>query len=182
MLLAGLVAPSALALAQLGFPDATPAGTICISYWRCETNRLYEGTAFRHDAACVDEIVTLSRGPQSLPDCLQLFQVKCPSYCAPGYELVGEVSCEGVQGTALLEAWTYFDDARYFTRTLAPDGPMSPIEGDQPWRAFRVPFTFDQTPGPDFIEFSLYMPGAGTVKLRNIELRQLPETDHAQHE
>src|SRR5207245_1908725 len=58
----------------------------------------------------------------------------------PGYVVAGQVRYEGVEGQGYLEMWTVFPDGqRFFSRTLAPRGPLAALPGESSWRRFELP-------------------------------------------
>ncbi|MEA1904198.1 MAG: hypothetical protein U9N56_11830 [Actinomycetota bacterium] len=70
----------------------------------------------------------------------------------------------GVEGAAYLEMWSFFaDGSSYFSRTLADEGPLASVTGDSDGRDFVLPFTLNGSPAPVRIEFSVVLPGEGTV-------------------
>src|SRR5512140_1405016 len=72
---------------------------------------------------------------------LPLLTVDEPGITTTRYALVGEVSCEGVGGTGFLEMWSLFaDGGRYFSRSLAEQGPLASLRGTAGPRRFVLPF------------------------------------------
>jgi hypothetical protein len=88
------------------------------------------------------------------------------------YAVVGRVRYEGVEGDAFLQMWSHFPGGgRYFTRTLAPSGPMAKLTGSSGWRRFVMPFDASQAPAtPSRIAVELVLPGPGTVWLGPLTL------------
>lgn len=108
-----------------------------------------------------------------------LFEIDDPGISSPVYALKGSIRHEGIEGEAFLQMDSHFGDkGTYFTKTLAPAGPLGVLTGDADWRAFVLPFnagTSDaagNTITPEKLTVSLYRPGAGTVFLRDVELFQ----------
>lgn len=92
-----------------------------------------------------------------------------------GYELRGQVRYEAVAGTSYLEMWSVFPDGgRYFSRTLATEGPMAALSGTSDWRAFEIPFFLNGSSPPTRLEVNIVLAGAGTVDVGRLELVTLP--------
>jgi len=91
-----------------------------------------------------------------------------------GYEIRGNVRYMDVTGSGYVEMWSVFPDgSRYFSRTLAADGPMAALSGSSDWRPLELPFL----PGaavPNRIEINVVLPGAGSVDIGTLELVVLP--------
>ena len=63
-----------------------------------------------------------------------------PGIRGPRYGIAGEVRHRDVQGNGYLEMWNVLPQGRFFTRTLAPEGPMKALSGSSDWRPFLLPF------------------------------------------
>jgi hypothetical protein len=104
-----------------------------------------------------------------------LAAVDVPDLGTTGYEIRGQVRYDGVAGTSYLEMWSVFPDGgRYFTRTLATDGPMAVLSGTSEWRAFELPFFLNGSSPPKRLEINVVLAGAGTVDVGKLELVPLP--------
>jgi hypothetical protein len=91
-----------------------------------------------------------------------------------GYAIRGQVRYRDVAGTSYLEMWSLFPDGgRYFTRTLATEGPMAALSGTSDWRAFELPFELNGSKPPSRLEVNVVMAGAGTVDVGRLELVNL---------
>jgi hypothetical protein len=91
-----------------------------------------------------------------------------------GYEIRGQVSYQGVAGPSYLEMWSEFPDGgRYFSRTLATDGPMAALSGTSDWRAFELPFYLNGSRPPARLEINVVLAGAGTVDVGRLEVVNL---------
>ncbi len=99
-----------------------------------------------------------------------------PTVAAPGYVVTGEVRYDGVEGQGYLEMWSMFPDGgQFFSRTLAPGGPLAALHGDSKWRRFQLPFLINGTNQlPSRLEINLVLPGPGTVWLGPMQLERLP--------
>jgi hypothetical protein len=92
-----------------------------------------------------------------------------------GYEIRGQVRYDDVAGTSYLEMWSVFPDGgRFFTRTLATDGPMAVLSGTSDWRAFELPFHLDGSSPPNRLEINVVLGATGTVDVGRLELVPLP--------
>lgn len=105
---------------------------------------------------------------QSFP----ILKILAPPIQQKQWRLKGEVRYADVEGNAYLEMYSYFPEGSYFSRTLAPMGPLSWITGSSEWREFILPFDASQSqdPTPEKLEFNLVMPGKGWVELRSVAL------------
>lgn len=117
-------------------------------------------------------------GPGKLS--LRLLQIPRPRVRHRRYALLGRVRVAGAQGEGYLEMWSHFPDrGRFFSRTLAPDGPLQILSGTQAWRRFALPFDArGSLKPPSLIELNLVLPGPGTVWLgpvRLVDLEDVPE-------
>ena len=109
-----------------------------------------------------------------------LFELEDPGITAPVYELKGMIRYEGVEGDAYLQMDSSFGDrGTFFTKTLATGGPLRKLAGSSDWRPFTMPFyanTGDQADGaaliPESLSVGLFLPGAGTVFIRDVVLYQ----------
>ncbi len=109
---------------------------------------------------------------RSEPRTVRILALRRPALDAKRYAMVGQVRYQGVQGDGYLQMWSYFPDGgRYFTRTMAPSGPMAKLTGSSGWRRFVMPFDARQaaTP-PSRIAVDVVLPGRGTVWLGPLTL------------
>jgi hypothetical protein len=105
---------------------------------------------------------------------VRLATIDRPSVEREGYVVTGQVRYQGVQGRGYLEMWSVFaDGSRYFSRTLAEKGPLAALSGTSGWRSFGLPFYLDGAGPPSSLEINLVLPGAGTVWLGPMGLRDL---------
>jgi hypothetical protein len=114
----------------------------------------------------------VNAGPGPLRATLAVFRK--PALSTPYWSVRGRVRTEGVAGQGFLEMWSTFPDgSSFFSRTLAPEGPMRSLEGTQRWRDFTLPFQSEPgRPAPVMLTVNVYLPGAGTVELGPLELHQ----------
>jgi hypothetical protein len=100
--------------------------------------------------------------------------IERPQVGALRYRLSGQLRYDNVEGTGYLEMWSHFPDGgRYFSRTLAEEGPMMKLDGTSGWRSFVLPF--DATGAsypPQLLVINVVLPGRGTVYLGPLELSE----------
>jgi len=103
-----------------------------------------------------------------------------PGISSPVYALKGMVRHDGVEGDAYLQMNNDFGDKGvFFTKSLAPSGPLGKLSGSSDWRPFVLPFYSNQgdsTPGaflvPGEVTLALHLPGQGSVAIRDVRLYQ----------
>jgi hypothetical protein len=104
--------------------------------------------------------------------------IEPPDLGTVGYALRGDVRYTDVAGQGYLELWSEFPDGgRYFSRTLAADGPLAAVTGTSVWRPFELPFVLAGEGGPRRLELNLVLPGAGTVAVGPVRLVRLAAGD-----
>ena len=83
------------------------------------------------------ELRATATGPTSF----HLVTIDHPQIAGPRYVVSGEVRYQDVEGQGYLEMWTVFPDGqRFFSRTLAAQGPRAALHGESSWRRFELPF------------------------------------------
>ncbi len=125
-----------------------------------------------------DGVLTLEANPDN--PLQRLLELPQPGVTRPVYAIRGMVRHDGVTTDAYLQMDNQFDGkGTYFSKSLAPGGPMRPLSGTSGWREFVLPFyantgnqAEDPPLTPDRLTLSIYLPDAGTVYLRNLELVQ----------
>ncbi|MBI2840330.1 MAG: hypothetical protein HYX75_18595 [Acidobacteria bacterium] len=103
-----------------------------------------------------------------------IFTIENPGVTRTAYAIVGQVRCDGVEGTGYLEMWSHFPGGgAYFSRTLGESGPMAALTGTSGWRPFVLPF-FNSVgnPPPERLVISVFLPAGGAVFLSSLELVQ----------
>jgi hypothetical protein len=102
-----------------------------------------------------------------------LVTIERPPITGPAFVVTGQVRYQGVEGQGYLEMWTVFPDGqRFFSRTLAPQGPVAALHGESSWRRFELPFDWSgASQAPSRLEISLVLPGRGTVWLGPMQLQ-----------
>ena len=97
-----------------------------------------------------------------------------PKITTDFYAVSGEVRYDNVEGDGFLEMWSHFGEtAAYFSRTLGITGPMGKLTGTSHWRAFTLPFNAKGASSrPSKLVVNVYLPGKGSVFLRNLKLVQ----------
>ena len=109
-----------------------------------------------------------------------LIELSDPGISLPVYALKGMIRYENVIGDGYLQLDSHFGErGTFFTKSLAPAGPLRKISGSSDWRAFVLPFyanSGDQagstSPLPEKLSLGLYLPGSGTVSIRGVGLYQ----------
>ena len=103
-----------------------------------------------------------------------LFAIDKPNITRTAYGIVGQVRCDGIEGTAYLEMWSHFPGGgAYFSRTLGEAGPMAALTGTSAWRPFLLPFfNSEGNPSPERLVFNVFLPAHGAVHLSALRLVQ----------
>src|SRR2546430_15002484 len=70
--------------------------------------------------------------------------------------------------------WTVCPDGgRFFTRTLASQGPLAALHGESAWRSFELSFDLSgASQVPSRLEINLVLPARGTVWLGPLHLQR----------
>jgi hypothetical protein len=107
----------------------------------------------------------------------RLFELPATGISRPRFAIAGRVRYDGVEGTGYLEMWSTFPgEGRFFSRTLAPGGPMKSLSGSSPWRDFVIPFdAAGASTAPESLAVNVVLPGRGTVQLGALRLLQYPQ-------
>jgi len=109
-----------------------------------------------------------------------LLAIDEPAIATDEYAVTGRIRYRGVAGVGFLEMWSVFPDGgRYFSRTLANDGPQARISGDSGWRDLELPFYLNGSERPVRLELGLVLPGAGRVWIGPLELTSPGATSSA---
>lgn len=108
-----------------------------------------------------------------------LVEIVDPGITRDRYAVEGRVRYEGVSGEGYLEMWSVFGpEDSYFTRTLAPSGPMQHLSGSSPWRPFGLPFDASGAKAPPGkLIVNLVLPGEGEVWISPMTLSQLDASE-----
>ncbi|MFC1498273.1 hypothetical protein ACFLS1_07380 [Verrucomicrobiota bacterium] len=112
------------------------------------------------------------------PMTFNLLTINAPGITAPAYSLKGRIKYDNVKGNGYLEMRNHFPGGKaFFSKTLAPSGPMGVIQGSSGWRDFNIPFMVRDETGwlpdrPEKLQFNLLLSGKGTVHISNIQLTQ----------
>jgi hypothetical protein len=109
---------------------------------------------------------------------LPLWKLEKPGITRKCYALSGKVRYKDVAGLGYLEMWNVFPvekgggpDQSYFSRTMAPTGPMANITGSSDWRPVLIPFDGTQSPTlPKTLDLNLHLPGSGEVEITSLVL------------
>ncbi len=114
------------------------------------------------------------RATASGPTSLHFVTIDHPQIAGPRYVVSGEVRYQDVEGQGYLEMWTVFPDGqRFFSRTLAAQGPLAALHGESNWRRFELPFDMSgASQAPSRLEINLVLPGRGAVWLGPMHLQR----------
>jgi len=120
--------------------------------------------------------ITASPGEQAR----MLIEIADPGISLPVYALKGQIRYEDVEGDGFLQMDNHFGElGTFFTKTMAPTGPLGKISGSSDWRAFILPFysnsgdqAVDAPPLPEKLTLTLFLPGSGTVSIGDVGLYQ----------
>jgi hypothetical protein len=104
-----------------------------------------------------------------------LVSIDRPAVGNVGYVLSGDVRYRGVHPSGFIQMWSVFPDgSRYFSKTLARQGPQATLEGDAEKRPFEVPFSLAAgSPSPTRLDVEVVLPGAGTVWVGPLRLTSM---------
>ena len=101
------------------------------------------------------------------------------------YALKGMVRYEDVEGDGYLQLDSHFGDAgTFFSKSLAPSGPLGKLSGSSDWRPFVLPFhanSGDEANGtmvPKKLTLSVFLPGSGTVSISDVGLYQYADGEN----
>lgn len=107
-----------------------------------------------------------------------LFEIEAPPITRSRYGLAGQVRYQDVAGTGYLEMWsTFTGKGSFFTRALAPAGPMESLSGSSSWRPFLLPFDAQGAGTPTRLTVNVVLPGRGVVQLGPLRLIQYGEAE-----
>ncbi len=132
------------------------------------------GSESLHVADAVLRVDAAPGQPQQI-----LIHLPEPGITMPVYALKGMVRYD-VEGEGYLQLDNHFGElGTYFTKSLAPQGPLAALSGRSDWRPFVLPFyadSGDQSEGgvmtPEAITLSVYLPGSGYAELKDVSLYQ----------
>jgi hypothetical protein len=122
---------------------------------------LPEGATIEVDAEHGSVLKITSTGGQN--PSMELYTIKNPSIQSRAYVLHGYVRYEGMKHhkqIGFLEMWNTFQSGSYFTRGLAPSGPMMQLMGSSGWRRFELPFLISEEgfEQPKKLQFNVNFP------------------------
>ncbi len=132
--------------------------------------------SFQNEVGSVVEIAHSGTGELELT----LLTLERPEIEGLRWSLSGTVKYEGVEGEAYLEMNSCFGNGDcFFSRTMAPEGPMAVLQGTETWRSVVLPFVSQAKLGtPQRLELRLVMPSAGTVVLGPMVLGEFAEGEY----
>lgn len=138
----------------------------------------FESGALRAGEMIDEDTLTVKAAPGK--QFQHLIELSDPGISSPVYALKGMIRYENVKGDGFLQLDNHFGaSGTFFTKSLAPAGPLRKISGSSDWRPFLLPFyanSDDQAAGtsplPEKLVLGLYLPGSGTVSIRGVGLYQ----------
>ena len=138
----------------------------------------FESGALRAGEMIDEDTLTVKAAPGE--QFQHLVELSDPGISSAVYALKGMIRYENVEGDGYLQLDNHFGaKGTFFTKSLAPAGPLGKISGSSDWRPFLLPFyanSGDQaaatSPIPEKLVLGLYLPGSGTVSIRGVRLYQ----------
>lgn len=110
----------------------------------------------------------------------RLLVLRAPPITEARYAILGKVKYEGVEGDGYLELWNMFPDGgAFFSRTMAPGGPMGILRGSAGWREFALPFSSREGYVPNELVMNVVLPGRGRVWVGPVRLVQYAPSEAA---
>ena len=105
-----------------------------------------------------------------------LIQMQQPGITMPVYAVTGMIRYD-VEGDGYVQLDNDFGEVgTYFTKSLAPRGPLAALSGRSDWRPFVLPFYANSSEGsvptPEALTLSVFLPGSGYAELRDVGLYQ----------
>lgn len=89
-----------------------------------------------------------------------------------------DMQAVNITGKAYLEMWVRFESEGFFSSR----GFDKPLDKDSGWRSFSTPLVLKKGAQPDEIVLNIRFDGAGTLRVRNVELAYLRGAGEAQAE
>lgn len=97
--------------------------------------------------------------------------VENPPVKGKRWRLEGQVRYLNVKGEGQLVLLSTLEGRDYFTKTVAPSGPLGRLTGHSDWRPFVLPFdALDKAVPPEKIRLQVFLPAEGTVDLGTLRL------------
>jgi hypothetical protein len=100
--------------------------------------------------------------------------LRAPGIHRKAWSITGRVRYESVAGVGYFELWNHLPGGgEYFTRSLAPAGPLAGLSGTSGWRNFALPFQAEtDAQRPDSLTLDVFLPGRGTVEIGPLEIHE----------
>lgn len=118
-----------------------------------------------------------------------LIELSDPGITSPVYALKGMIRYTGIEGEGYLQLSNDFgEQGVFYTKTVAEEGPLQTLSGKSAWRTFILPFQV--SPGdkaeeavltPRKLSLGLYLPGSGSVTIRDLSLHQYSRGEDPLH-
>ena len=108
-----------------------------------------------------------AEGPYNIP----VWTIEDPPITQGRWRLEGRVRHLNVEGEGNLLLLNFLADGReYFTKTVAPAGPLGRMVGHSDWRPFVLPFDALGKGPPDKLTLQVFLSGEGSVDLADLAL------------
>jgi hypothetical protein len=116
----------------------------------------------------------LVENPGGSPLAKTVLTIEDPGVTGAAWALSGTVRCQGVAGEGYLEMWSHTPQGQaFFSRTIAMEGPMGRLAGDQDTRPFVLVMQGQPGgPAPAKLVLNVVLPGEGSVWLGPVRLAQ----------
>lgn len=112
----------------------------------------------------------IERGPDG-PHNVVVWTLEDPPLKTKRWRLEGRVRYLNVEGEGHLVLLSTLEGRDYFTKTVAPSGPLGRMTGHSDWRDFVLPFdALDKEVPPEKLKLQVFLPGEGTVDLGTLRL------------
>lgn len=132
------------------------------------------GEELLHEVISEERTISAARSNKEL-----IVTIATPGISKPSYAVKGEVRYDNISGEGYLELVSYFPgDKQYFSRTMAPEGPLMKLSGSSDWREFILPFYATEgkdgkiMEAPEKLVLSAHLPQGGAISLRTVSLFQ----------
>lgn len=127
---------------------------------------LPDETTVREGALRVESSSTSTTGAR-----IEIWSVTNPPGLKSGrWAIRGKVAGRRVTGDAYLELWSTIAKGRFFSRTVADEGPMAKLRGTFAARDFLLPFDAMNEEAPHKLELAVVLPGQGAIEVGPLEL------------
>lgn len=156
----------ALALGPALAQAETPVATVQWDALKAE-GKLLNGEVLPGTPGGALRVVGGDEGPYNIP----VWTVEAPPLSGQRWRVEGRVRHLNVEGEGNLLLLNFLsDDREYFTKTVAPAGPLGRLEGHSDWRPFVLPFDALGKGPPKKLTLQVFLSGQGSVDLADVVL------------